>query len=82
MAQLTYECDTCLKTIKKLYRVAKDAPTVLECPCGKGILARTLGAPAATSKITIDNGQPRAVEVHPDIQELRQEWSKPPNRGE
>lgn len=43
---------------------------------------RTLSAPTSSSKISIDNGQARAVEVDPNIMELREDWSKPENRGD
>ncbi len=81
MPLITYRCRACQKTKEKLFRVAKDIPSAIDCECGSQF-TRSLGSPASTSKIVVDNGQARAVEIHPEINELRQEWSKPPNRGD
>lgn len=51
---------------------------MIPCECGSE-MARTIGAPASTTKMVMDNGQSRAVEIHPDIMELRKDWSKPRN---
>jgi hypothetical protein len=66
-----------------MFRLAKDIPPVLECRVCKTESKRKLGSVNQTSKITIDNGQARAVEVRPDIMDLRHERAyKPPNRGD
>lgn len=62
MPLLSYLCE-CGKYKSKFYRVSKEAPSKLECECGKE-LKRQLSAPSNASKIVIDNGfQAKSVEV-------------------
>ncbi len=83
MPMIKYRCQ-CGHTPSKLVKRAIDAPSELDCnKCGKKA-KRTLSSPASTSKITVDNGlQARAVEMHPNIEEINRERStKPADRGD
>lgn len=81
MPLIRYICTKCANSFTSFQGKAVSS----EVPCKKcgERSTRTLSAPSSASKITIDNGvQPRAVEVNPDIMELRKDWSKLPNRGD
>ena len=75
MPLFNYLCE-CKESVKKFYRQAKDAPSIVPCKCGKES-KRTLSAPSSVSKVIVDNGfQARAVEVNPDIIEINKERSE------
>ena len=74
--------ESCNSSFVVFFKMAKDVSAFTECKvCGKKA-KRTLSAPTSSSKIVIDNGQPRAVEVYSDIMDLAEDRIKPPNRGE
>lgn len=76
MPLFAYSCK-CGLVMKKLMRVAKDAPPFLICiKCGNSA-KKLLSAPSQQSKISIDNGiQARAVEINPDIVEINKARSE------
>jgi hypothetical protein len=76
---LDKECNT---SFPIFYKSGKDVKESAPCKkCGKES-KRLLSAPTSSSKITIDNGQARAVEVNSNIVELQEDRIKPPNRGD
>jgi len=84
MPLVRYICSdqNCNTSFPILYRSGKDVKDNVPCKkCGKES-KRILSAPTSSSKITIDNGQPRAVEVNANIIELQEDRIKPPNRGD
>jgi hypothetical protein len=84
MPLVRYTCSdqNCNTSFPILYRSGKDVKDTVPCKnCGKES-KRVLSAPTSSSKITIDNGQPRAVEVNANIIELQEDRIKPPNRGD
>jgi len=85
MPLFRYSCtnEKCKASFAIFKKSAKDALPIELCKkCGSES-KRILSVPNSSSKISIDNGlQPRAIEVDPNIMELREDWSKPPNRGD
>jgi putative FmdB family regulatory protein len=84
MPLIKYQCTNkeCNETFPILYKSGKDTKESVPCKkCGSEA-KRLLSAPTSSSKITIDNGQPRAVEVYSNIIELQEDRIKPPNRGD
>lgn len=85
MPLIKYLCtnESCKKAFSVFKKRAEDALSKISCKfCGTES-KRVLSAPNSSSKISIDNGiQPRALEVDPNIMELREDWSKPPDRGD
>jgi hypothetical protein len=86
MPMILYRCSKCGFEKNRFIR-PKDVKSLAIneiCPrtdCG-GKYERILGTPKSTSKIIIDDGQPRALEVMPDIQEIMdQSADKGPDRG-
>jgi len=77
MALVNTKCKSCGRTEKKLIKPTDQK--IWTCVICAGTMVIEMGAPASTRKMTVDNGQSRAVEVHPDIVDLRKEWSKPRN---
>lgn len=86
MPLISFACDRCGKKKNKMVR-PKDIKSVdipfkcdtIDC---EGSFKRILGAPKSVSKIIIDDGQAKAIEVMPDIQEiLDQNGDKGPDRG-
>lgn len=86
MPMIKYACtrSECGLAFSVLFKLASEAPNMVSCKKCKGEAKRKLGNLNQTSLITIDNGaQARAVEVRPDIMDLRHERAyKPPNRGD
>ena len=85
MPLIRYVCSNkeCLETFKAFVKKASDVKDIEICKKCLSQAKRSLSAPNTSSKISIDNGmQARAVEVDPNIEELRKDWSKPPNRGD
>lgn len=84
MPLVKYNCTNieCNLSFPIFYRSGKDIKDLAPCKkCGKEA-KRILSAPTSSSKITIDNGQARAVEVNSNIVELQEDRIKPPNRGD
>lgn len=84
MPLIKYKClnDSCKQITSVFKKTGKDADSEVICKYCGNKSKKTLNAPASSSKITIDNNQARAVEVHPDIMELRDDHSKPRDRGD
>lgn len=82
MPLIAYVCD-CGHSTKKMFRRAKDAPSVFVCDKCSKEMKKSLSVPTSSSKITIDNGfQARAVEITPDIIEINEERSRKNYREE
>lgn len=84
MPLIKYLCtdSNCKNSFAVYKNSAKDIDPIHPCKkCGTPA-KRVLSAPSSSSKIVIDNGQAKAVEVDPDIMELREDWSKPTDRGD
>lgn len=84
MPLVRYNCSDkeCNTSFPIFYRSGKDVKDIALCKkCGKES-KRILSSPTSSSKITIDNGQARAVEVNANIVELQEDRIKPPNRGD
>lgn len=86
MPMITFKCDVCGLSKDCLVK-PKDLKNLKDsekCPgqnCS-GLLKRQMGTPKSTSKIIIDDGQAKAIEVMPDIQELMDNQADAgPNRG-
>lgn len=86
MPLVGYKCKKCGFAKDRLIR-PKDLKALKDreaCPvagCG-GEFSRTLGTPKSFSKIIIDDGQAKALEVMPDIQELMDKQADAgPDRG-
>lgn len=87
MPMIKYRCHNkdCRHSFSTFIGAGVEPKESLTCKsCGtENSAKRTLSGPTSSSKISIDNGvQARAVEVDPDIMELRVDWAKPPNRGD
>lgn len=86
MPMITYLCEKqeCGATSSFLYRKSTDAPKHNECKTCGSPCKKTLSKPSSVSKITVDNGlQARAVEMYPDVMEVRADHSKNGyNRGD
>lgn len=86
MPLISYKCEKCGLKKDRLVspKQLKTLPDKDVCPsagCG-GDFIRLLGAPKSVSKIIIDDGQAKAIEVMPDIQEiLDRAADKGPDRG-
>lgn len=86
MPLISYQCQKCGLKKDRLVKPAdvKKLSDTESCPSPgcEGKFVRTLGAPKSVSKIIIDDGQAKAIEVMPDIQEIMDEAAdKGPNRG-
>lgn len=84
MPMINYSCsnEECKATKKSLYRKHTDIEKSIVCDSCGGSMMRVLSAPNSVSKMTIDNGQARAVETYTNIMELREDRIKPTNRGD
>jgi hypothetical protein len=85
MPLIKYLCSNkeCNKAFSVYVKKAEEALPIHKCKFCSAEAKRTLSAPTSSSKITVDNGlQPRAIEIDPNIRELREDWTKPPNRGD
>ena len=85
MPLIKYKCSNtdCGKEFTAFKRAASSILNEEKCKFCGSVSKRILSSPNSSSKITIDNGlQAKAVEVDPNIMELREEWSKPRNRGD
>jgi len=86
MPLIAYKCSSCGLLKSKLVN-SKDIASLKNseaCPfCNKETFIRQLGAPATTSKITIDNGfQQKSVDINPHVIEDNIKRSKQePDRG-
>jgi hypothetical protein len=85
MPLINYKCENqeCGAVFQKLYKKASDAPMALECKICKNNSKKLLSAPSSFSKMVIDQGVGRAVELFPDVMEVREQHSKAGhNRGD
>ena len=85
MPLIKYSCQSapCGALFSVFVKNAKEIKSTENCKVCGNSSKRLLSAPNSSSKISIDNGiQARSVEVDPNIMELREEWTKPPNRGD
>lgn len=74
MPLINYLC-SCGEVQKKYIKSAKDALSVVKCPCGSDA-KKCFGTTSSSHKITIDNGlMSRSIEVDPDINEINDERS-------
>jgi hypothetical protein len=78
---LNFGCRQCGTACSRFFRRAEGA--ALKCKCGAD-MDRTLSAPTASSRLTVDNGsQARAVEIVPEILKLNEERAlRGQNRGD
>jgi len=73
MPVIIYQCSNG-HVLKNLVRSVKNIPASLECKTCKEPMKRSLSAPSSTNVIVIDNGlQAKAVEINPNIVEMRDE---------
>lgn len=74
MPLFNYLCE-CKESVKKFYRQAKDAPSIVPCKCGKES-KRILSVPSNASIVVVDNGlQAKRTEVNLEIVESIKERS-------
>jgi hypothetical protein len=75
MPLISYPC-SCGQVIKKYFKSAKDAATLITCVCGLEA-KRGFGSISSSHKITIDNGlMAKSIEVDPNIMEINDERSQ------
>lgn len=75
MPLINYAC-SCGEILKKYFKAAKEAPSIVLCKCGADA-KKSFGSTSSSHLITIDNGlMSKAIHVNPDIMEINDERSK------
>lgn len=86
MPMILYRCSKCGFEKNRFIRPKDVKALALKEVCPRtgcyGEYVRILGTPKSASKIIIDDGQPRSLEVMPDIQEIMDKAADAgPDRG-
>ena len=82
MPIIAYSCGES-HLVKKFYRSASDAPTLLICEKCGAESKKQLSSPSSQSKLIVDNGvQARSVEINLDVIEANQERANKDYREE